>query len=64
MNSPTYQVVRFVSDETGVTAIEYGLLAALITVVIIGAVAATGTALTAMYTTWSTAVINAVQAAL
>jgi pilus assembly protein Flp/PilA len=64
MNSPTYQTVRFVSDETGVTAIEYGLLAALITVVIIGAVAATGTALTAMYTTWSTAVINAVQAAL
>ena len=29
---------RFVSDESGVTAIEYGLIAALIAVVIIGAV--------------------------
>jgi len=36
----------------------------LIAVAIIGAVAATGTALTTMYTTWSTAVSNAIQAAL
>ena len=64
MKSPTYPIVRFISDETGVTAIEYGLLGALIAVAIIAAVAATGTALTAMYTTWSTAVSNAIQSAL
>jgi pilus assembly protein Flp/PilA len=33
---------RFVSDESGVTAIEYGLIAALIAVVIIGAVSTLG----------------------
>ena len=64
MNSPAYRIVHCVSDDSGVTAIEYGLLGALIAVAIIGAVAATGTALTAMYTTWSTAVSNAIQAAL
>lgn len=34
---------RFVNDEEGVTAIEYGLIAALIAVVIIAAVTTTGT---------------------
>jgi pilus assembly protein Flp/PilA len=38
-------VVRFLSDESGATAIEYGLLAALIAVVIIGAVKVVGTKL-------------------
>ncbi len=33
---------RFMRDEEGVTAIEYGLIAALIAVVIIGAVTALG----------------------
>ncbi|MBO9590647.1 Flp family type IVb pilin [Devosia sp.] len=33
---------RFAQDESGATAIEYGLIAALISVVIIGAVAALG----------------------
>lgn len=33
---------RFIADEEGVTAIEYGLIAALIAVVIIAAVTATG----------------------
>ena len=33
---------RFLTDESGATAIEYGLLAALISVVIIGAVKAVG----------------------
>ena len=32
------QVMRFVNDEEGATAIEYGLLAALIAAVIVGAV--------------------------
>ncbi|HEX9158992.1 MAG TPA: Flp family type IVb pilin, partial [Rhizomicrobium sp.] len=36
-------VSRFVSDESGVTAIEYGLIAALIAVIIIGAVSTVGT---------------------
>ena len=35
-------VMRFVNDEEGVTAIEYALIAALIAVVIITAVTATG----------------------
>ncbi len=36
-------VSRFAKDESGATAIEYGLIAALIAVVIIGAVGALGT---------------------
>jgi pilus assembly protein Flp/PilA len=35
-------VSRFMKDESGATAIEYGLIAALIAVVIIGAVSAVG----------------------
>ena len=40
---------RFVRDESGVTAIEYGLIAALISVVIITAAAAVGTQLSAVF---------------
>ena len=36
-------VLRFLEDNSGVTAIEYGLIAAGIAVVIIGAVTLTGT---------------------
>ena len=43
-------VSRFVSDESGVTAIEYGLIAALIAVVIIGAVTTVGKNLTTTFT--------------
>ena len=39
----TQFVKRFIADETGATAIEYGLIAALIAVVIISAVTALGT---------------------
>jgi pilus assembly protein Flp/PilA len=42
---------RFLKDEAGVTAIEYGLIAALIAVVIIGAVTLVGTNLTATFNT-------------
>ena len=52
-------IERFINDDSGVTAIEYGLIAALIAVAIIGAVTATGTALTAMYAYWSSAVVAA-----
>lgn len=42
---------KFAKDESGATAIEYGLIAAGIAVVIIAAVQAVGTDLTAMFTT-------------
>jgi len=42
---------RFAKDESGVTAIEYGLIAALIAVVIITAVTLVGTNLTATFNT-------------
>jgi len=45
------QAKRFVRDEDGVTAIEYGLIAALIAVVIIGAVTTVGNKLNSVFTT-------------
>jgi pilus assembly protein Flp/PilA len=42
---------RFWADQSGATAIEYGLLAALISVVIIGAVKTAGTNLSGMFNT-------------
>jgi pilus assembly protein Flp/PilA len=42
---------RFVQDESGATAIEYGLIVALIAVVIIGAVTTLGTNLNASLST-------------
>ncbi len=44
-------VSRFLKDESGVTAIEYGLIAALIAVIIIGAVTLVGTNLSATFQT-------------
>ncbi|MGA0605578.1 Flp family type IVb pilin [Phenylobacterium sp. VNQ135] len=38
-------VTRFMKDESGATAIEYGLIAALIAVVLVGALTAIGTGL-------------------
>jgi pilus assembly protein Flp/PilA len=46
---------RMLRDENGATAIEYGLIAALIAVVIIGAVTAVGTSLQATFTSVSNA---------
>lgn len=43
-------VSRFIADESGATAIEYGLIAALIAVVIISAVTALGTTIKAKFT--------------
>ncbi len=45
---------RFMKDESGATAIEYGLIAALIAVVIIGAVQLVGTELNTTFTTVQT----------
>lgn len=41
---------RFAQDESGATAIEYGLIAALISVVIIGAVTTLGGTLNGVFT--------------
>ncbi len=42
-------VTRFMKDESGATAIEYGLIASLIAVVIITAVTAVGTKLSGQF---------------
>ena len=44
-------ISRFVRDESGATAIEYGLIAALIAVVIITAVTAVGSNLSSTFNT-------------
>jgi len=43
-------ITRFLKDQSGATAIEYGLIAALIAVVIIGALESVGTNLTGTFT--------------
>ena len=43
-------IARFIQDEEGATAIEYGLIASLIAVVIITAVGLLGTNLSATFT--------------
>jgi pilus assembly protein Flp/PilA len=50
---------RFAHDESGVTAIEYGLIAALIAVVIIVAVTAVGTDLQTVFNSVGTALAAA-----
>ncbi|HKW84585.1 MAG TPA: Flp family type IVb pilin [Burkholderiaceae bacterium] len=60
MKSLMHRIARWFAEESGATAIEYGLVAALVVVLIIGAISATGTALSAMYTTWSNAVVAAI----
>jgi pilus assembly protein Flp/PilA len=52
-------LAAFIQDEAGATAIEYGLIAALISVVIIAAVTSVGTQLTKTFTTVSTALSGA-----
>ena len=49
MNDLILAVQRFWKDEQGVTAIEYGLIASLIAVVIIAAVTLIGTKLDAVF---------------
>jgi len=50
------QFMRFMKEEEGATAIEYGLLAALIAAVIVGAVTAVGTSLSGTFNTIATSV--------
>jgi pilus assembly protein Flp/PilA len=49
------RILQFVRDENGATAIEYGLIAAGISVAIIVAVTSLGTALNTTFTSVSTA---------
>ena len=53
------KLMRFFKDDEGVTAIEYGLIAALIAVVIIVGTTAVGTSLNTKFGTIATAVTNA-----
>jgi pilus assembly protein Flp/PilA len=52
----TNQIKNFFADESGATAIEYGLIAALIAVIIIGAVTAVGTGLSTTFSTVSASI--------
>ncbi|MBF6991667.1 Flp family type IVb pilin [Cupriavidus sp. IK-TO18] len=54
MQKLTTMFKQFIRDEEGVTAIEYGLIAALIAVAIIVTVKAVGTDLNAVFTKVST----------
>ena len=49
-----YRVLAFLNDESGATAIEYGLIAAGISVVIIATVNAIGTSLNTKFSSIST----------
>ena len=53
-NTGDFQMInalnKFLKDENGATAIEYGLIAALIAVVIVGGVTAIGTNLSTLFT--------------
>lgn len=48
-------MIMFIKNEDGATAIEYGLIAALISIAAIGAMTALGSTLSATFTTVSTA---------
>ena len=51
--------IRFAKDEDGATAIEYGLIAALVSVAAIGALTAMGNSLSTMFTSVSSAMSGA-----
>ncbi|MEA3469142.1 MAG: Flp family type IVb pilin [Thermodesulfobacteriota bacterium] len=59
MNWMTKQAKKFFCEEEGVTAIEYGLIAALIAVAIIITVTAVGTDLQTIFNRVSTALLAA-----
>jgi pilus assembly protein Flp/PilA len=53
------QITRFINDESGATAIEYGIIAGLISIAIVGVLSGTGglgPKLSAVFTTITTAV--------
>lgn len=52
-------LARFMKDESGATAIEYGLIAALISITIITAATSIGTGIATKFTSVSSAVASA-----
>lgn len=50
MSTITSAIKTFVTDENGVTAIEYGLIAALVGIALAGAAEALGADITALFT--------------
>lgn len=52
------KAVQMKSDERGVTAIEYGMIAALIAIVIIGSVSAIGTSLSSKFSSIAASVAS------
>jgi pilus assembly protein Flp/PilA len=63
MKSLAMGIKRFLKDEEGVTMVEYGLLAALISIVCIIAITAIGTNLNIAFETICNALAGAVNAA-
>ena len=64
MNATTSIGRRLLADDTGATAIEYGLLTALIALAIIGAVASLGTGvMTNLFQTTSSTLSSAIESA-
>ena len=55
-------VTRFAKDESGATAIEYGLIAALVSVAAIGALSALGDSLSQIFSFVSSTLSSAVSA--
>jgi pilus assembly protein Flp/PilA len=53
------KMIAFVKDEDGATAIEYGLIAALVSVAAIGALTAMGNSLSTMFNTVSSSLSSA-----
>ena len=53
------KMIEFVRDEDGATAIEYGLIAALVSVAAIGALTAMGNSLSTMFNTVSSSLSSA-----
>jgi len=52
-NKMLYLLTKLRNDKRGVTAVEYGLIAALIAILIIGGVSAIGTKLSSVFSTIS-----------
>lgn len=61
METPNSLWQRALNDERGVTAIEYGLLAALIVIGCVVGIGATGVSLADLYVYWTDAVNAALQ---
>ena len=53
------KLAKFLNDESGATAIEYGLIAALVSVACIGALSALGTSLNGIFTMVSSSLSGA-----